>query len=89
MSYVINTFKVEDDTRIEYAPNPKRNGSKAHARYEIYSQATTVREYLDLMQDDEVRKYAKADLRYDEEKGYLKIFDEDGNQLNVHEEAES
>lgn len=64
----INGVNVSDTCRIECAPNPKRPGSKAHDRYAAYAESTTVKEYLD-------NGGLKADLRYDQNKGYLKVLD--------------
>lgn len=87
MTTLINSTKVEDDHTIAFAPNPKRPGFKAHARYEVYSAATTLVEYHELLTEAGIeKKYARPDLRYDEEHGHLKIFDADGNQINIHEE---
>ena len=79
---VINGYKVTSETKIQFKANPKRPGFKAYDRYETYSQAETLGEYLELAE----KKYSKADLRYDEEHGYLILLDDDGNQLNTHEE---
>ena len=81
---VINSHKVEDDTAIRFKSNPKRPGFKAHKRYETYSAATTVAEYFELAE----KKYATADLRYDEEHGHLEILDADGQVVNIKEEAD-
>lgn len=86
MTSLINSYKITDDMTIEFTPNPKRPGFKAHARYEIYSTATTLAEYYELLSEAEVeKKYSRPDLRYDEEHGHLKIFDVDGNQVNMKE----
>jgi len=69
MSLVINGIKVEDDTKLVYKSNPKRKGFMAYDRYEVYSFAQTLAEYLDMSES----KYAKADLRFDNEKGYLEF----------------
>ena len=45
-------------------PNPKRAGSKSHARYEAYRAADSVREYLQL-------GGRRADLQYDVDHGYV------------------
>ncbi len=82
MTHTINGTKVEDGFTIEFIANPKRSGFKAHGRYEIYQSATTIEEYIELAD----KKYAKADLRYDEAKGYLTIFDTDGEIVNAKEE---
>ena len=81
MSTLINAIKVENETAIKFIPNPKRPGFKAHERYEKYSSAKTIAEYFELSE----KKYSRADLRYDEEHGYLQIFDADGNQINQKE----
>lgn len=71
MTLVVNGVKVTDDTKLEYVSNPKRAGFKAHARYEEYSFAQTLAEYLDMSDP----KYAKADLAYDHSKGHLQFVD--------------
>jgi hypothetical protein len=81
MEMLINAVKVDSDTAIEYASNPKRPSGKAWSRYEVYAEATTVGEYFELAD----KKYARADLRYDEEKGLLAIYDVDGTQVNAPE----
>jgi len=81
MEMLINTYKVNDTTTLEYASNPKRPTGKAWARYETYSQATTLEEYFELAE----KKYARADLRYDTEKGLLTLIDEDGEPMNAPE----
>ena len=64
----INGINVSDGCRIECAPNPKRPGSKAHQRYATYADSKTIKEYLD-------NGGLKADLRYDADKGFLKVID--------------
>jgi len=71
MSVVINGVKAELATAIRFVANPKRTGKKAWTRYEEYSECNTLAEYFDIADT----KYAKADLRYDHEHGFL-IFDE-------------
>jgi hypothetical protein len=71
MELLINDVKVCDSTVIEYRTNPKRIGKKAWARYEEYQDATTIGEYLELTES----KFAKADLRYDHNKGFLTIIE--------------
>lgn len=82
MSIQVNGFNIEDDSVIEFKPNPKRPGFKAHSRYEEYQKSTSLADYLAIAD----KKYSKADLRFDEEKGFLKIFDSEGNQINLIEE---
>ena len=48
--------------------NPKRPGSQAHARYELYMSATTVEEYLKL-------GGTQADLEYDRGKGFIEFIE--------------
>jgi len=63
----INGTNVEDTTVLKYQEsNPKRAGSKAHQRFEIYMKAKTVAEFLKL-------GGLKADLRYDADKGFVEI----------------
>jgi hypothetical protein len=71
--YTINGTKVNEDTEIEFVSNPKRPTFKSHARYEDYQVATTIGEYFEIAD----KKYAKADLRYDEEHGHLTITHDD------------
>lgn len=78
----INGHSYDDITTIEYAPNPKRPGFKAHARYEVYSTATTIEEYFEIYSEKLEKKYAAPDLRYDEEHGHLKLLDAEGNVIN-------
>ena len=73
MSIVINGTKTETSTAIEYVENPKRVGKLAWTRYESYSAATTIGEYLQLAE----KKYAMADLRYDMDHGFLSIVEDD------------
>merc|ERR1719440_391299 len=52
-------------TRVKYAPNPKRPGSKSFDRYAKYENAKTVAEAL---------KHCKpADLLWEYERGYFKV----------------
>ncbi len=46
--------------------NPKRKGSQAHGRFAKYMKAKTVAEYMKL-------GGTRADLRYDESKGFLTL----------------
>ena len=84
MTTLINSTKVEDDYTISFAVNTKRKGFKAYDRYEVYSTATTIAEYYELAE----KKFANADLRYDESKGLLSIFNEDGELMNPKEPKE-
>lgn len=71
---IVNGIVIDSDSRLEFVANPKRPNFNAHRRYDIYQDATTIDEYLDLAE----AKYAKADLRYDVDKHYLFIFDAEG-----------
>lgn len=74
MDIILNGVKANRDTIISFAKNPKKEGSLAHGRYGKYSRCKTVGSYLDkCAKDDSMKKYAKADLRWDHEKGYLTI----------------
>jgi hypothetical protein len=64
----INGHNVSNECRIKMSPNPKRVGSKAHERYAEYEHTTTVGEYLEA-------GGLKADLRFDQSKGYLELVD--------------
>jgi len=59
---------VAEETKISFAvkANPKREGSKAHARFDKYMGAKTVEEYLQL-------GGSTADLKYDWEKSFIEI----------------
>lgn len=46
--------------------NPKREGSKAHSRFQKYLGSKTVQEYLE-------RTGTVADLKYDSMKGFIEI----------------
>ena len=84
MERLINNVKIDENTRFEYVTNPKRVGFKAHARYANYQSATNIEEYTELTETE--AKYASPDLRYDEEHGFLKLFDAEDVQLNPTEE---
>ena len=79
MTIVINGMKIDESTSFNYISNPKRAGSKAHGRYGIYESSTTYAEYVTACED--FAKYAKADLRYDTEKGHLSLLDGDGEAM--------
>ena len=83
MEVLINAVKVDETTVFEYVSNPKRAGFKAHARYERYQAATTLEEYNEIMSSDEDKKYAKPDLRYDEDNGHLKLYNTDGDLISI------
>ena len=74
MKVNVNGTMIDDTMTLTYASNPKRVGFKAYDRYELYSTCTTLSAYIDVAE----KQYAKADLRYDESKGYLIITDADG-----------
>jgi hypothetical protein len=59
---------ITNETRVKFTvkSNPKREGSKAHARFSKYMAAKTVGEYLEL-------GGTKADLKYDAEKKFIEI----------------
>ncbi len=75
MKININGNELNENTKINYKTNPKRPGFKSHERYEIYQVAKTIGEYLELNE----KKYQNPDLRYDMDKGYLII--EDNNSI--------
>ena len=86
MEIVVNSIKIDSNTRFEFVPNPKRANSMAHKRYELYSHTTNLDEYEKFTKENEhCKKYSRADLRYDVEHGHLKLFDADGNWLNEPE----
>ncbi|MEC7280596.1 MAG: reverse transcriptase domain-containing protein, partial [Verrucomicrobiota bacterium] len=51
--------------------NPKRPGSRSHARYEMYKSATTLEEARNLLRDG---SWTEKDVSWDLDRGYLKIF---------------
>ncbi|MEC7281693.1 MAG: hypothetical protein VXU50_06480, partial [Verrucomicrobiota bacterium] len=51
--------------------NPKRPGSRSHARYEMYKSATTLGEARDLLRNG---SWMEKDACWDLNRGYLKIF---------------
>lgn len=60
--------EVTEKTKIVFLvkENPKRKGSQAYNRFGKYMKAKTVGEYLKL-------GGTRADLRYDENKGFIQI----------------
>ncbi len=64
----INETPVAAGAKVTFArkDNPKREGSKAHARFQSYMGAKTVDEYLE-------RGGSKADLKYDWEKSFIEV----------------
>lgn len=81
---LINATKVDDTTRFEYVSNPKRPGFKAHARYEAYQSSTSLVEYRATCEEIG-SKAINADLRYDEEHGFLKLYNDEDELLNPKE----
>lgn len=59
-------YTLESKVVFNKKTNPKREGSKAHARFDKYMKAKTVKEYFEL-------SGTKADLKYDVEKGFITI----------------
>lgn len=83
----INGHQIDDTTTFEFAPNPKRPHAKVYARYQAYSQATNLEEYNQLSEaHDGHKRNIMPSLRYDEAHGHLKFYDEEHNQINIHEE---
>lgn len=64
----VNETPVSDEAKITFnvKSNPKREGSKAHARFQNYMKARTVAEYLEL-------GGTTADLKYDWEKSFIEV----------------
>eukprot|EP00397_Hematodinium_sp_SG-2012_P028432 GEMP01029934.1.p1 GENE.GEMP01029934.1~~GEMP01029934.1.p1 ORF type:complete len:410 (+),score=110.74 GEMP01029934.1:69-1298(+) len=61
---------IPNTARIELQQdNPKKSGSQASARYELYKKATTKQEYFDL-------GGAKLDWPYDFSRGWIKVLDD-------------
>lgn len=91
-TYMINDKKVDGSDPIAFINNPKRPGKKAHARYSAYENVTTLDEYFDVMADYEQdgaplkQAVMKADLRYDEMKGYLYLVDEEPTAEDLEDE---
>ena len=65
----VNGHVIDKDVKLVYKPNPKKNGSKAHTRYEAYSKYETLADYL----NNADQKYAMADLRFDVAIGHLAL----------------
>ena len=59
---------ITNETKITFnvKSNPKREGSKAHARFQGYMKAKTVGEYYSM-------GGTKGDLKYDSEKDFIQI----------------
>ena len=59
---------MDSSTKVTFnvKTNPKREGSKAHARFGKYMSAKTVGEYIEL-------GGTKGDLKYDSEKDFITI----------------
>ena len=78
MEIIINGIKIDDNTVFEYNLNPKRPNSNAHRRYNLYHVATSLVDYERLTKEDPLmKKYSRADLRYDVDHHHLKLFDGD------------
>lgn len=71
MKMSVNGVTVSSETKIAYAANPKRVGSKAYDRYEAYKSATTIGEYFSITKP--YGMVAKADLRWDHDRKFLTI----------------
>lgn len=79
---IINDVQVDSSAQIEFKQNPKRSGSKAHSRYDRYQVATTLDEFFEIVNAaDDCKKYARADLRYDHEHGFLIIPTEETDEI--------
>lgn len=85
MERLINAVKIDENTRFEFKPNPKRSGFKAHARYEAYQKATNLQEYLDINEEID-SKAGNADLKYDEEHGFLALYalNDEGEEIQLN-----
>lgn len=81
MKKLINGYEVDENTVIKFVKNPKRQGFKSYDRYEKYQNSETLGEYFETVE----KKYSFADLKYDENKGFLQIFDLENNQVNIKE----
>jgi len=69
MKITVNGVAMTDETVICYIANPKRAGSAAAERYEAYQSVQTIGEYFEVAE----KRHAKADLRWDHDKGFLKV----------------
>lgn len=58
--------------------NPKRLGSAAHPRFELYKEGQTVKEYKELNKD-----FGSADLAWDIDHGFIRVTKADGSPLDV------
>ena len=70
MEIIVKNVKADTDTPIEFKSNPKREGCNAWHRYGVYQSAETIGEYFELAPE---KKFARADLNFDFERGHLKI----------------
>lgn len=69
MEVVLKAKKVTSEDVLMYKPNPKREGTNAHARYAAYEEVETLDDYFEAAE----KKFARADMRYDWEHGHLSI----------------
>jgi hypothetical protein len=84
----INGYKLTDTTTLVFAANPKRPHAKVHARYEAYSKAKTICEYIEFSEaHDGHKRNINPSLRYDEAHGHLKFYEGD-TLLNDHSTEE-
>ena len=72
MKIVVNGVVMTNETVINFIANPKRAGSAACERYEAYQACETVGEYFETAE----KRHAKADLRWDHDKGFLTVVEE-------------
>ena len=77
-SIIVSGTKIDSNTQLIFTAKPKRDGKKAHARYQTYECVTNLYEYYFVTDT----KYAKADLRYDIEHGHLTLVYDDGTAFN-------
>ena len=81
MKIIINGVMVDESTQFEYVANPKKVGSKAHARYEEYQYSESLDQYKEIQMTHDEGRCANPDLKYDHAKGFLTFTDCDGVEL--------
>lgn len=60
------THRLDPRVITQIAPNPKKPGSKTHARYGLYVEGMTVTEFI-------ARGGTTADVKYDADHGFIRV----------------
>jgi len=62
--------------KTEGGKNPKREGSKSHARFALYKNNQTVADYIDLaVKGGQSRRSARADIAWDQQHKFIELAD--------------